>query len=92
MTMDGYDLRPGALCFIPMEIAHRDENWAVDGHPADEFWAERHIKEVEKVDESGQIQRKAIFRLGGTSSRSVRFFPYGMKFIVSLIALSASCI
>lgn len=77
MTMDGYDLKPGSLCFVPMEIAHRDENWAVDGYPASQFWAERHVKEVERIDESGQMQRKAIFRLGGNSSSSVRFFPYG---------------
>lgn len=77
MAMDGYDLKPGSLCFVPMEIAHRDENWAVDGHPASQFWAERHVKEVERIDESGQMQRKAIFRLGGNSSSSVRFFPYG---------------
>lgn len=77
MTMDGYDLKPGALCFVPMEIAHRDEKWAVYGHPASEFWAERHVKEIETVDESGQTQRKAIFRLGENSSGPVRFFPYG---------------
>lgn len=73
--MDGYDLKPGAWCFLPMEISHRDESWGVHGHPANDFWAERHIKEGEKIDGSGDTAGKATFRL--SSGVSGAFFPYG---------------
>ncbi|KAJ4420814.1 hypothetical protein N0V82_004109 [Gnomoniopsis sp. IMI 355080] len=76
ITMDGYDLKPGAWCFLPMEISHLDESWGVNGHPATEFWAARHIIEEEKIDQLGDTVRKATFRL--SSNKSGAFFPYGM--------------
>lgn len=74
-TIDGYNLRPGALCFLPMEVAHRDETWAIDGHPASEFWAERHVKTEEEVGRSGKTMRKPVFHLAAGVSGA--FFPYG---------------
>lgn len=56
------------------DITHYDESiWGVEGHPASEFWAERHVRWVEKRGE-GETKRERVFeRLGGPND----FFPYG---------------
>ncbi len=49
IAVEGHSLKKGALVQAPSEIAHCDERtWAVDGHPASEFWAMRHVQYVEK--------------------------------------------
>ncbi|KAK3328242.1 cytochrome P450 [Cercophora scortea] len=54
LELDGYAIEKGALVQTCSQVAHYDEAvWAVDGHPASEFWAWRHVKEVEVADEEG---------------------------------------
>lgn len=43
-------------------------------HPASEFWAHRHVQEVETVDRSGQIHTRLEFSMAG---REGYFFPFG---------------
>ncbi|KAI3528664.1 hypothetical protein CSPX01_16066 [Colletotrichum filicis] len=75
MELDGYHLSKGSLVQAPTQIGHREESvWGVEGHPASEFWAERHIKFVEKEDEDGKLQRVKEFAVAGRPSD---FFPYG---------------
>ena len=75
MTVDGYTLPKHAIIQAPTTIAHYDENvWASQGHPASEFWAERHIKYHEMVDETGNTSRSREFSM---SARPSEFFPYG---------------
>jgi cytochrome P450 len=75
MILDGYTLRKGYLVQTPSIISHFDEDiWSDPGHPAKEFWAERHITHVEKVDESGNKTTIPQFSISG---RSGGFFPFG---------------
>src|SRR5690242_14388209 len=51
VTLGAFQVKRGSLLQAPTRVAHLDEpSWGVDGHPASEFWAERHIKYVERVD------------------------------------------
>lgn len=73
--LGGYHLSKGSLVQAPTQIGHREESvWGVEGHPASEFWAERHIKYVEKQDEDGKPQNVKEFSMTGRPSD---FFPYG---------------
>ncbi|KAH8682621.1 cytochrome P450 [Xylariales sp. PMI_506] len=75
IELEGYKLEKGALLQAPSEIALCDESvWSTKGHPALEFWAERHIKYVEVTDETGKVKRERQFVLAG---RANEFFPYG---------------
>lgn len=75
-TLDGYNIPKGALAQAPTLVAHYDENvWGFEGHPASEFWAERHIKYTEEKVGSGNISRKRVFDMGG---RSGSYFPYNI--------------
>ncbi|KAK0650000.1 cytochrome P450 [Cercophora newfieldiana] len=76
MSLEGHKLEIGALLQAPTEISHREESvWGVPGHPASEFWAERHIKYVERVDEKdGTVKLEPQFDMTG---RQNDFFPYG---------------
>jgi cytochrome P450 len=73
--VDGYTLKKGAMLQAPMMVAHYDEAvWASEGHPASEFWAERHIKYVDETNDSGSIMKKRIFAIAGRPSS---YFPFG---------------
>lgn len=75
MKMEGFTLERGALLQAATEITHQDEAiWGAPGHPATEFWADRHIKCVEKIDSSGGIVRQPQFVMAG---KATEFFPYG---------------
>lgn len=66
LEVDGYLLKPGSVLQAPTEISHYDEAvWGIDGHPAAEFWAERHVKYVDGAP---------VFEMRG---RPTDFFPYG---------------
>ena len=74
-TLDGWKIPKGAFVQAPTLVAHYDEDvWGIDGHPASEFWAERHIRYVDETDEEGKVGRKRVFDMGG---RSGSYFPYG---------------
>ncbi|KAK3302662.1 cytochrome P450 [Chaetomium strumarium] len=75
----------GALVQAVSDMAHLDEAvWGVDGHPASEFWAWRHVKfvddepEEQEEDDSERNSpvrtRKMQFAMRGRPSS---FFPYG---------------
>jgi hypothetical protein len=67
LEVEGYMLAKGTLLQSPTELAHYEEGvWGVEGHPAGEFWAERHVK----VDSDG----KRVFEMRG---RPTDWFPYG---------------
>ncbi|KAK5655986.1 hypothetical protein OQA88_5124 [Cercophora sp. LCS_1] len=66
LEVEGYTLKPGSVLQAPTELAHwNEEVWGVEGHPAAEFWAERHVKYADG---------KAVFEMRG---RPTDFFPYG---------------
>jgi len=75
ITMDGVKLKKGALLMAPSKLAHYDEaTWASSGHPATEFWAERHIKYETDKDETGNTVRRRKFAL---AARPDQYFPFG---------------
>jgi hypothetical protein len=65
-------------------IAHYDEaTWASTGHPATEFWAERHVKYQDERDEAGNVTRTRKFVM---AKRPSDFFPFGIllrRFLLS---------
>ncbi|KAJ5113446.1 hypothetical protein N7456_001980, partial [Penicillium angulare] len=74
-SVDGYTLKKGAMLQAPMMVAHYDESvWGTDEHPASAFWAERHIKYVQEVDNYGNITNKRTFAMAGRPSS---YFPFG---------------
>ncbi|KAK2007308.1 cytochrome P450 [Colletotrichum eremochloae] len=74
--LQGYRLDKGSIVQALTNLMHLDEQiWSQEGHPASEFWAERHIKHVKKVDEStGAVSTERQFVMGAKPSE---FFPYG---------------
>ncbi|KAK0623996.1 cytochrome P450 [Immersiella caudata] len=67
LTIAGVALPEGAVLQAATDIVHHDEKiWGVKGHPANEFWAERHIK----INKEG----KREFQLAAGVND---FFPYG---------------
>lgn len=75
MSLDGYALKKGYLVQTPSWISHYDESiWSTEGHPANEFWAERHLTYVEKTNASGKTSMVPQFSISG---RSGGFFPFG---------------
>jgi hypothetical protein len=75
LDVDEYQISPGSLLQASTQIAHHEEAvWAVDNHSASEFWAERHVRYVEKGDEADNISLQAQFSIRGRPSA---FFPYG---------------
>ena len=79
IEIDGYHLEKGSLIQTCSQISHFEESvWGTEGHPASEFWAWRHVKYVEKMDEaSGEVEMVPTFSMRGRPSS---FFPYGKLF------------
>jgi cytochrome P450 len=78
MVLNGFKLRKDGLLQAPTEISHYEETvWAKDGHPASEFWAERHVKIVKEVDSEGRVSTKRELSMAG---RSNDFFPFGVPY------------
>ncbi len=76
MTVDGCNLKKGATLQAPMMIAHYDQAvWGSTGHPASEFWAERHLKYIKETDPAGNVSHKRVFAMAGRPSS---YFPFGM--------------
>ncbi|KAI0485137.1 cytochrome P450 [Xylariaceae sp. FL0804] len=66
MTISGVNIAKGSLLHAYSQLAHLDEEvWGAPGHPADEFWAERHIKYAGKNRE---------FAMRGSTAG---FMPFG---------------
>lgn len=75
ISMEGVTIGKGSMLQAPMLTAHLDEAvWGAQGHPASEFWGERHVKHVEETDSSVHHSRKRIFSMAGRPSS---FFPFG---------------
>ncbi|KAK1980220.1 cytochrome P450 [Colletotrichum cereale] len=74
--LQGYRLKKGSIVQALTNFMHLDEQiWSQEGHPASEFWAERHIKQVKKVDEeTGAVTMERQFVIG---AKPTEFFPYG---------------
>ncbi|EMD85896.1 hypothetical protein COCC4DRAFT_146681 [Bipolaris maydis ATCC 48331] len=81
IEIDGYHLEKGSLIQTCSQISHFEEAvWGVEGHPASEFWAWRHIKWVEKTDEvTGEVTMHPTFAMKGRPSS---FFPYGGGYVM----------
>lgn len=76
IEIDGYLVEKGALVQTCSQIAHFEEAvWGVEGHPASDFWAWRHVKYVDKRNEAtGEVTTQPTFAMRGRPSS---FFPYG---------------
>lgn len=75
MSIGGVNIAKGSLIHAYSHIAHTDENtWGALEHPADQFWAERHIKYVEERDQTGQLRRRREFTMAASTAC---FFPFG---------------
>ncbi|KAK8059001.1 cytochrome P450 [Apiospora phragmitis] len=63
---------PGSLLQMPMMVAHYDEAaWGAAGHPASEFWAERHIRYVDEPEAAGRVRKFAM------AGHPTAWFPFG---------------
>ncbi|KAI5862347.1 cytochrome P450 [Durotheca rogersii] len=70
----GYRIAKGSLIQTPTQIAHyEDAVWNADGHPAAEFWAERHLDYTAKTGEDTK-PGEARFSI---NARPTSYFPYG---------------
>ncbi|KAF2964595.1 hypothetical protein GQX73_g8975 [Xylaria multiplex] len=88
VTIAGYTLPKGSIVQAPTEIAHFDEAvWGEPGHPASEFWAYRHVKEIETTDTDGRHAKRLEFSISGKTGS---FFPYG-KDIPAKVPLGIDC-
>jgi cytochrome P450 len=68
ITLDGHRIPQGSLLQAPMQVAHYNEAvWDAEGHPAAEFWAERHIK---PADGSG----RRVYSMAGSPTS---YSPFG---------------
>ena len=75
MSIGGVNIAKGSLIHAYSRIAQTDEDtWGVPEHPADQFWAERHIKYVEERNQTGQLRRKSEFVMAASPAC---FFPFG---------------
>ncbi|KAK2604000.1 hypothetical protein QQS21_003836 [Conoideocrella luteorostrata] len=80
IEIDGVIVGKGSLLQSSSQIAHYEEDvWAVEGHPASEFFARRHIKYVSVEDDSGHLTKKEQFSMKGRPSS---FFPYGGGYVM----------
>jgi cytochrome P450 len=72
IVIGGYRIPKGCLVQAVVSAAHKDEKrWGVEGHTADEFWAERHVKTAVKGDEERLIPE---FEVAGKRGS---FIPFG---------------
>ena len=67
-TIGEVHIPKGATVKAPMMIAHYNEVWAMEGHPPEEFWPARHLRDAPDG-------KKKEFHMG--RERSGYFFPYG---------------
>lgn len=75
MSIGGVSIAKGSLIHAYSHIAHTDEDtWGAPEHPADQFWAERHIQYVEERDQTGQLRRRREFAMAASPAC---FFPFG---------------
>jgi cytochrome P450 len=74
LDIAGYTLPSGSIIQAPTAVAHFDEGvWGVEGHPASEFYAERHVKTV---------KGKRVFECVGKGSD---LFPFGESFPTCMV-------
>lgn len=75
LVIAGYPIEKGALVQVCSRIEHYAENvWGVEGHPASEFWAYRHVK---YVDEPQQPRHKVS--AGSTEGSKLKNRQFVMK-------------
>jgi cytochrome P450 len=75
MIIGGVNIAEGSLIHAYSRIAHTDEaTWGTPEHPADQFWAERHIKYAEERDQAGQLRKRREFAMAASPGC---FFPFG---------------
>ncbi|KAK9778549.1 putative Cytochrome P450 [Seiridium cardinale] len=75
VTISGYNIPKGSVFQAPTEVGYLDEAvWSTPDHPASEFWAYRHVKEVERTDDMGNVAKGLEFSIG---TRSGSYFPFG---------------
>lgn len=67
ITLDGHTIPKGSLLQAPMQVAHYNEAiWGASGHPASDFWAERHVR----TGDGG----KRVYSMAGIPTS---YFPFG---------------
>lgn len=69
ITLDGHTIPEGVMLQAPMQVAHYNEKvWNAAGdHPANQFWAQRHIRYTEQG-------AKSTYSMAGSPSS---YFPFG---------------
>jgi cytochrome P450 len=90
ISIDGYDIKKGALLQASTQLSHLDPaTWDSVGHPATDFWAERHIKHLETLDTEGIAVRQTKFSM---KSKPGSFFPFGkFSYCVCYISFGLTC-
>ncbi|KAJ0328503.1 hypothetical protein COL5a_004811 [Colletotrichum fioriniae] len=83
-TLHGFRLKKGSMIQAPTHLVHLDEQiWSQEGHSASEFWAERHVKHVKRVDEdTGRLTTEKQFVLAGKTNE---FIPFVTKFDMEFV-------
>ncbi|KUJ07820.1 cytochrome P450 [Mollisia scopiformis] len=75
ISIGGVNIAKGSLIHAYSRISQTDEEtWGTSQHPADQFWAERHINFVEEKDWTGQLCKRREFALAASPAG---FFPFG---------------
>ncbi|KAK8040181.1 Cholesterol 7-alpha-monooxygenase, partial [Apiospora rasikravindrae] len=70
VTVGGYQIPRGSLLHASTDMAHLQEDvWGADGHPANTFWAERHLSYADTASRQPRFSMKgrawALFPFGG---------------------------
>ncbi|KAI1178072.1 cytochrome P450 [Nemania sp. FL0916] len=90
LVIAGCPIEKGALVQVCSRIEHYAEDvWGVEGHPASEFWAYRHVKDVDTVQQLGHkvsaaetgvktLKNRQFVMKGRPSS----FLPFGGGYIM----------
>ncbi|KAK4442767.1 cytochrome P450 [Podospora aff. communis PSN243] len=75
IVIDGYHIPKGCLVQAATRMAHRDEKtWSAEGHPASEFWAQRHVKSVVK---NGDGEDERLIPEFDVAGKRGSFMPFG---------------
>ena len=70
LVVDGYVLKAGNWVSVPSWIAHTDEEWSSEGHPATSFWPERFLRQRDCVNEKEKSTTTSAPSPG-------KYFPFG---------------
>ncbi|KAK7996411.1 hypothetical protein PG989_004451 [Apiospora arundinis] len=74
VVVDGYQIPKGSLLHASTDMAHLQEDvWGTEGHPANTFWAERHLSYADSASQQPRFSMKG---------RASAFFPFSGGFLI----------